>query len=109
MEVIVGAVIIAMVFGGLTAVFVNVRRYVLHANRRLVATNLGRESLNSLYRDVRADTWNAGNLRVGVLPHPVNDAIIDNSNYIGNVYTVTAGPGNSQYRQVTVSINYQAD
>lgn len=107
-----GAIIISVVFGGLTAIFVNVRRYVLHANRRLVATNLSRQTLNGLYQDVRADTWNTGNLSVGT--HAVGNVNIDNSNYTANDYTVAPGPDiapgiPSQYRQVGVRINYEAD
>lgn len=126
MEVVVGAVIIAAVFGGLTAVFVSVRRYVLHANQRLVAVNLARQALSNLYVDVRADWWGnvarplggaepAGGNTTADTNHTSVDAgvpasiAIDNFNYGDaahpNNYTVTTF-NDRQYRQVTVTINY---
>ena len=115
MEVVVGTIIIAAFFGGLTAIFVSVRRYVLHANSRLVATNLGRQQLNNLYGEVRQDTWDTGNLSNGHAGN-TNAADIDGRQYNGN-FTVNnmtyIGSGgvtvNGQYRQVTVQINYPQD
>lgn len=107
MEVVVGAVIIAAVFGGLAAIFVNVRRYVSHANRRLVAVNLGRQELNRLYEDVRADTWYNANTTLPLTPGHLENfagATIDNYTYTGN-YTVATVP-TREYRQVTTQINY---
>jgi Tfp pilus assembly protein PilV len=108
MEVVVGAVIIALVFGGFTAVFINVRHYVFHANRRVVATNLSRETLNTLYVGVTADPNDPLAVRLAAGNHNVNNVNIDNINYNGT-YIVAAGPGNSQYQQVTIRINYPLD
>jgi Tfp pilus assembly protein PilV len=119
MEVIVGAVIMAAVFGGLTAIFVNVRHYVLHANHRLVATNLARRALSNLYVNIRADQWaDAAKPLGGTLAGATHSSIdagvpasvaIDGFNYgdvaHSNSYTVTTF-GDRQYRQVTVQINY---
>lgn len=115
MEVVVGAMIIAAVFGGLAAIFVNVRRYVSHANRRLVAANLGRQELNRLYEEVRADTWYNTNTTLPLSPNHTEifaGTNIDNSDYTGNytvsnvTYTAGAVTANREYRQVTTRINY---
>jgi Tfp pilus assembly protein PilE len=58
MEVIVGAIILAIIFGGLIVTFISVRNYVNRANMRLVAANLARSRLNELNNYVREDTWN---------------------------------------------------
>ncbi len=105
-----GLIILALIFGGIIATFVGVKRYISRATRRVVSTNLDRQVLNSLYQDVRADTWDTGGLSTGV--HNVANATIDNFGYgtvIPNTYTVqnvTIGAINKEYRQVTVNITY---
>lgn len=113
-EVIVGSVILALVFGGLLASFVGVRRYVRRANVRLVSANLARAALNNLYRAVREDEWNE---RASPL-YPANhnnlsDAGVDLTNPIDNIqytgnYQVTTRAGR-EYRQVRVNISYPSD
>ena len=108
-EVVAGAIILAITFAGLLATFVAVRKYVKRANKRLISTDLASQTLNDLYRAVRADQWDAGDPGG---PHPletttpgtVNDYTIDNQSYRGNSYSVSATPGD--YRRVTVIINY---
>ena len=58
MEVIVGAIILALVFGGLIAALTGARSYVKRADKRLVSVNLIRAAFDELYPAVRADTWN---------------------------------------------------
>lgn len=107
MEVIVGLIIISLIFGGIVATFVGVKRYVSRATRRVVSTNLDRQFLNSLYRDVRADTWDAGALSPGT--HNAANVVIDNFAYgtagTPNSYDVQAVAGRD-YRQVTVTVSY---
>ena len=57
MEVVVGAIILALVFGGLIAALVGARSYVKRADKRLISVNLIRKSFDELYPEVRADTW----------------------------------------------------
>lgn len=110
MEVVVGAVIIALVFGGLTAIFVNVRHYVFNANRRLVAANLARETLNNLYVGVTANPNdpNAARLNNANNPHNVN---FNNGNPIDHIayngtYNVTGNPNSDHYQEVTIQVTY---
>jgi len=104
-EVIAGAIILAIAFGGLLATFVAVRKYVKRANKRLIAANLATQQLDDLYRAVREDTWDdpAGALRDAGGPIPLSDFDIDQQNYQGNEYTVTTV---GDYRRVSVTINY---
>ncbi len=111
-EIIIGTVILALVFGGLIASFIAVRRYVNRANARLVAANLGRSIFNNLYDDVHADWDNTGDLVVG--SHAAGTAAVANlpvtiegRQYTGS-YDVTS-IANHDYRQVTVEIEYPAD
>jgi len=121
MEVVVGLIIVSVAFGGLIATFVGVKRYVSRATIRVVSTNLDRQILNSLYKDVRADTWDTGALRsstgAGVAHNSTDVGLnttvtIDNYNYGGAnpnsyvVQNVTSGVNNMDYRQVTVTVSY---
>jgi len=108
-EVVVGAIILAITFAGLLATFVAVRKYVTRANKRLIATDLVSQTLNDLYRAVRADEWDAADpggpfpLET-TTPGTVDNYTIDGKSYGGNSYSVGATPG--EYRRVTVIINY---
>ena len=84
MEVVVGTLIISLVFGGLIATFLGVKRYVSRATRRVVTTNLDRQTLNSLYKDVRADTWDAG-----ALSSAAGAGVTHNTTAVGLGTTVT--------------------
>jgi hypothetical protein len=119
-EVIVGAVILATTFGGLLATFVGVQRYIVRANKRLVSANLGRSVLDTLYVGVRADTWDSTDLSLPLSigehtsPPGIGTGIdIGIHTYTGS-YLVSAGDdvdgdGQSDYRQVDVSVNYPVE
>ncbi len=101
-EVIVGAVILSVAFGGLLATFVAVRKYVNRANKRLIAVNLATHQFDNLYRAVSADTWDSGDLQTGSTN--LDSYTIDGQSYAGNSYSVSATAGD--HRQVSVTINY---
>ena len=124
MEIVVSLIILAAVFGGLTATFVGVKRYVSRASRRLTAVNLGRQALNALYIHGRADTWDTGALipatrsfAAGGITQVPDSIIIDNFTY-GNAVAAVDGlwpdpnnyivraVGGRQYREVAVTIWY---
>jgi len=109
-EVITGALILAIAFGGLLATFVSVRRYVKRANKRLIAANLVSQTLSDLYRAVREDTWDSGTLQdTGAGSADMDEYIIDGQLYedltspTPNSYTVTTV---GDYRRVSVTVNY---
>ena len=105
-EVIAGAIILALTFIGLLSIFINVRRYVTRANKRIIATNLVVCQLNSLYPAVREDTWDDidGVLKGATRPMPAYT--IDNHVYRDNEYTVVELTPTYDYRRVSVSVNY---
>ena len=105
-EVITGTIILAIAFGGLLATFVGVRRYVLRANKRLIAVDLVSQTMNDLYRAVREDTWNTGDLQIGNTN--IGAYTIDSQVYQdpGSPNSYTVAPTASTYRRVNVTINY---
>ena len=110
-EVIVATVIVALVFGGLISSFMVVRRYVNRAHGRLTAVNLARTTFDNLYRDVRADTWDTGNLSAGNAVNLPNYNIDEGGiqvAYSNGGYLVSA-VGGRDYRQVTINIDYPAE
>lgn len=125
MEIVVGLIILATVFGGLTATFVGVKRYVARATRRLTAANLGRQVVNALASQVRADTWNAAGSSLAVGSHKCDAAAGPVVTQVHDAETVSvfvygAADGNAsnpnnyvvsnvagrQYRQVDVNVQY---
>jgi type II secretory pathway pseudopilin PulG len=118
-EALVGALVLTVVSGTLLLSFISARRYVNNANKLLVAANLGRSVLNSLYKDVRQDTWDdsqpesVDGTPMGALYapadsiqiHSVPDYDIENTEYKGNGYTVRSIPG-KDYREVEITVGY---
>lgn len=104
-EVVVGAIILSITFGGLLATFVAVRKYVKRANKRLITADLASRQLNDLYRAVSDDTWDSGTLAVG--SEPLGPYEIDGLTYQDDVapnsYSVTTV---GDYRRVSVIVNY---
>ncbi len=57
LEVLIGAVIIAISLGGLLAVFVGSRKYIRQSQKRLGAFNVARQVLDDLRGSVAASSW----------------------------------------------------
>ena len=56
-EVIVAAIILALLMLGLTNLFVSGKRYIMHARARMTGGEIGRLFLDPLNMAVRQDTW----------------------------------------------------
>lgn len=104
-EVLVGAVILSLILGGLISLFTAAKRYVTHSTKRLIAFTLARSKLNELYQAVREDIWESGDLSVDT--HSLPTITIEGVNYSGS-YKVKSVPGR-EYRQVVITIQYPKD
>ncbi len=61
-EIIISTLIFVLVMAGLVNVFISSKRYLMHAHSRVIVSELGKNFLDSLQRDVRQDTISgAGN------------------------------------------------
>ena len=108
-EVLVGTVLLALVFGGLLTAFVAVRNYIKRSNARLVAANFSRRILIDLSDEVSETNWDSGPLSEGwVRDYPA--ITIDSLTYRDNAdnYRVEGVPGRD-YRKVTAKIKYPKD
>ncbi len=56
-EIIVGAVILALVMAGLASVFLASKKYIVHSQSRMSGGELGKVFLDYLQMHVRQDTW----------------------------------------------------
>lgn len=59
LEIIVAAIIIAVLMWGLTNLFISGRRHIMHARLRMAGGELGKYFLEPLQREVREDQWQA--------------------------------------------------
>lgn len=100
-EVVVGALIIGIVAGGLLAVFFSVRKYVERSNNRLVAANLARGYLNSL---VLLDAQKIVNLRENGTKELFPPRVIDGYTYVGSYTVINYTEGNAT--EVVVNVTY---
>ncbi|MCF7874155.1 MAG: prepilin-type N-terminal cleavage/methylation domain-containing protein [Candidatus Omnitrophica bacterium] len=111
LEVLVAAIVLALVAGGLISTFLTVRKYIRHAKERSTATALSYSHVKTLYEDVRADSWNTGSLSNGLNQSlPVggqNWSSIDNINYqSANTKYKVDNVGGQPYREVTITVEY---
>lgn len=114
LEVLIGAVIIAISLGGLLSVFVGSRKYIRQSQKRLGAYNVGRQVLDDLRGSVAASNWDAGNspLAPGTYPN-YKTVTLEGIKYIVDyeVANVAAsGSGDSAVnRAVKVKVKYTSD
>lgn len=103
-EILVGALILALAFGGIFAGFIAVRKYVSHSNERLIAANLTRTILKNLYSQLGEDNWtDASGPFVDGKTYDLGTVTIDNFDYTMS-YTVTGTTGDR--KQIEVNITY---
>ncbi|MCF7887511.1 MAG: hypothetical protein K9L71_03790 [Candidatus Omnitrophica bacterium] len=110
-EILVSAVLLSLVVGGLVAAFLSVSSYIRHAKERSTATDLSYSHFKTLHQDVRADSWNTGNLSDGTnqsLPLTAGEWMnIDGINYEGPNTKYEVDDVTSQdYREVEVTVEY---
>lgn len=103
-EVVISALILSIVFAGLVAGFVSVRKYIARTQKRLSGVNVSRNQIDDLYTAVNGFTWDTGVLSPGTATTSVTT---DGITYSRKV-TVSDIAG-ANYRAVTVDIGYPGD
>lgn len=99
-EILVAALILAIVMAGLVNVYIASRRYVIHARLRMTGGELGRSFLEPLRMEVRQDSWGS-NCLSNSAGCPSSETI-DNIGY-NSTYNINDVAG-TNLRRVTVSI-----
>ena len=106
-EVLVGALILAVTFAGLIASFTGTRGYIFRSNKRLVVANLANGQLAQLYNAVREDFAGSPLNPLSSGTHNVTPVTIDGVSYSGD-YLVEEVAG-KDYLKVTINMNYPSD
>ncbi len=102
LEIIIAALILALVTTGLAYVFLAGKRHILHIRSKIQAAELGRLFLDYLPMHVRQDIWN--NSLVDHPPPPVDtDNLIGlNGNYRSTNIDLAKFPEHPEYSTYTV-------
>lgn len=58
LEVVISAVLLALLTAGMSPLFFGVKRWIFHARTRMQGSEVSRRYLDVLQRDVRDDQWN---------------------------------------------------
>lgn len=103
-EILVSAVLLSLVVGGLTSVFLTVRRHIRHAKERSTAAGLSLSHSRTLHEAVRADTWGSSTNDLYPGTTSLLDYTIDNITYTPNQYAVSNT--SYQYREVEIKYGY---
>lgn len=105
MEILISAILLALVLSAMANLFIAGRRYIMHARTRMTSTELGRYFLDPLQLQVRQDQWNANCLGTGSgCGAPTKT--IDKVDYKAE-YTVGKAPGVTDVRKVTTKVTWQ--
>jgi len=89
-EILVSAVIFALLIVGLLSVFASGNRLMTHARERITGTELGRFFIDPMQMDVRQDTWNSNSLDLSASPVALTSQEVNNRDFSAN-YTVADG------------------
>lgn len=103
-EILVSAVILALVMTGLANIFIAGKRHILHSRSRMTSGELARFFLDPIQMQVRQDQWATNCLGTG---NPVNCPsqiqTIDGTTYTAN-WSVTNAP--ATLRKVIANITW---
>jgi len=103
LEILIAALILALVLTGLVGIFVSGKKLVLHSRARMTGGELGKFFLDPLENQVRADQWGNNCLSGGAcnLPPETLGTITYNA-----AYNMSPVPVNPSLRRVTVNITW---
>jgi Tfp pilus assembly protein PilV len=105
MEVLVSAVLIAIVLVGLANLFVVGKRYILHNRSRMTGGELGRVFLDPLQMHVRQDTWGTANNCLSNKTNCPTPQTLDNITYTPDYNDITDVAG-TNLRRVRLIISW---
>ena len=103
-EVLVAAVILALVLAGVANIFIAEKRYILHSRSRMSGGELGKIFLDPLQMDVRQDLWSTNCL--GSSSGCTSAAQIINSISYTPAYTITDVGYGTTLRRVVLQITW---
>ncbi len=99
LEIIISAVILALVITGLVNVFVAAKGLIQHSRFRMSAGEVGKKFVDPLQAYVRQDTWSSNPLGTKNVPDSTNGV------YTAK-YTVTDHPSDSDIKKVKAIVSW---
>lgn len=102
-EILVSAIILALVLTGLVNIFVAGKRYILHTRSRMTAAELSGFFLDPLQMQVRQDTWTAATNCLGTGNCPAETWTIDIPYTVAYQWTIVPG---TDLRKVIANITW---
>lgn len=107
LEILISALILALVMTGLANVFLAARRHLMHTRSKIQATELGRLFLAPLQMEVRKDLWSGNCLgsSSGCPSTPANNISIDGITYKPST-TVNQNYAGTTLSKVKFTINW---
>ncbi len=111
LEVLISAVLLALIMGGLANIFMTGKVYIMHNRYRMIAGELGKRFLNPIQKDVKANIegtclGSVGGNTDACPPFANLEGIIYMPKY-SNFEKVKVGTNNLEIRKVVVSINWE--
>ena len=105
LEILIAAVLFALVIMGLASVFLAGKRHLRHSRGRIVASGIGQYVLDSLQMQVRQDQWPANCLGAGSNCSSIEQRwTIDSIPYATTTtWTIISGTG---LRKITTRVNW---
>lgn len=105
LEILVAAIIMALVVAGMANIFIAGKRHIFHSRYRITGGELGRLFLEPLAKDVRQDTWSSNCLGAG--SGCPTAATVDNVAYTSTYTIGDVDSGNpSSPRKVKVKLEW---
>lgn len=108
LELLISAMILALIVAGLVSIFVTGKRYAVHSTSRIQAAELGKYFADPLQIQVRQDTWTAVGNCLGTGNCPAQTWTIGAIGYRADftwTNVVSGIPGNT-LRKVTTRITW---
>ena len=102
LEIIISAVIVAMVVTGVVGVFVSGRKLIVHSRNRISAAELGKKFIDPIQAQVRQDQWGTNSLTNG-------STISGSSGSFNYSYVSSALAAPSTARKVITTITWNTE
>lgn len=105
-EIIIAALIMALITAGLANLFISGKRFILHSRSRMTAGELGRYFLDPLQMDVNQSKWGSNCLSTGTPANCSDQTATGMDRDYNATYNVTPNSPITNLNKVIVNITW---